>query len=128
MPRAGIGEALPHVDRGPVGFILDAENGFNVRRMGDTGVFRDMRLMGDMYRHAGAVPCSLGLVTRHAAHAVAGACAEVRFDTGPQPLRRLCLPRLTCAHPLANVLLDLGQTQTAFSGLPPDDPPGPVLD
>jgi L-ascorbate metabolism protein UlaG (beta-lactamase superfamily) len=34
----------------PVGFIVEMENGFKVWHMGDTGVFGDMRLIGQMYR------------------------------------------------------------------------------
>jgi L-ascorbate metabolism protein UlaG (beta-lactamase superfamily) len=34
----------------PVGYIIEMENGFKVWHMGDTGVFGDMRLIGDMYR------------------------------------------------------------------------------
>ncbi len=34
----------------PVGFIVEMENGFKIWHMGDTGVFGDMRLIGDMYR------------------------------------------------------------------------------
>ena len=34
----------------PVGFILEMENGFKIWHMGDTGVFGDMRLIGEMYR------------------------------------------------------------------------------
>ncbi|MCD6076983.1 MAG: hypothetical protein K0R89_921, partial [Ramlibacter sp.] len=34
----------------PVGFVIEMENGFKVWHMGDTGVFGDMRLIGDMYR------------------------------------------------------------------------------
>jgi L-ascorbate metabolism protein UlaG (beta-lactamase superfamily) len=34
----------------PVGFILEMENGFKIWHMGDTGVFGDMKLIGDMYR------------------------------------------------------------------------------
>ena len=34
----------------PVGFILEMENGFKIWHMGDTAVFGDMRLIGDMYR------------------------------------------------------------------------------
>jgi L-ascorbate metabolism protein UlaG (beta-lactamase superfamily) len=39
-----------HVGGEPVGFILEMENGFKIWHMGDTGVFGDMRLIGDMYR------------------------------------------------------------------------------
>ncbi|HET8745862.1 MAG TPA: metal-dependent hydrolase [Ramlibacter sp.] len=34
----------------PVGYIIEMENGFKVWHMGDTGVFGDMRLIGQMYR------------------------------------------------------------------------------
>lgn len=34
----------------PVGFIVEMENGFRIWHMGDTGVFGDMRLIGEMYR------------------------------------------------------------------------------
>lgn len=33
----------------PVGFILEMENGFKIWHMGDTAVFGDMRLIGQMY-------------------------------------------------------------------------------
>ena len=39
-----------HVGGEPVGYILEMENGFRIWHMGDTGVFGDMRLIGDMYR------------------------------------------------------------------------------
>ena len=34
----------------PVGFIVEMENGFKVWHMGDTAVFGDMKLIGEMYR------------------------------------------------------------------------------
>lgn len=34
----------------PVGYIVEMENGFKIWHMGDTGVFGDMRLIGEMYR------------------------------------------------------------------------------
>lgn len=34
----------------PVGFIVEMENGFKVWHMGDTGVFGDMKLIGEMYQ------------------------------------------------------------------------------
>jgi L-ascorbate metabolism protein UlaG (beta-lactamase superfamily) len=34
----------------PQGFIVEMENGFKLWHMGDTGVFGDMRLIGEMYR------------------------------------------------------------------------------
>ncbi len=39
-----------HVGGEPVGFIVEMENGFKVWHMGDTGVFGDMRLIGEMYK------------------------------------------------------------------------------
>jgi L-ascorbate metabolism protein UlaG (beta-lactamase superfamily) len=33
----------------PVGYIIEMENGFRIWHMGDTGVFGDMRLIGEMY-------------------------------------------------------------------------------
>ena len=34
----------------PAGFIIEFENGFKLYHMGDTGLFGDMRLIGDYYR------------------------------------------------------------------------------
>ena len=34
----------------PSGYVLEMENGFKIWHMGDTAVFGDMRLIGDMYR------------------------------------------------------------------------------
>jgi L-ascorbate metabolism protein UlaG (beta-lactamase superfamily) len=34
----------------PVGFIIELENGFKVYHMGDTGLFGDMKLIGDYYK------------------------------------------------------------------------------
>ena len=39
-----------HVGGEPVGYMLEMENGFKIWHMGDTAVFGDMRLIGDMYR------------------------------------------------------------------------------
>jgi L-ascorbate metabolism protein UlaG (beta-lactamase superfamily) len=39
-----------HVGGEPGGFILTLENGFRIWHMGDTGVFGDMRLVGEMYK------------------------------------------------------------------------------
>jgi len=39
-----------HVGGEPVGFIIEMENGFKIWHMGDTGVFGDMRLIGEMYK------------------------------------------------------------------------------
>lgn len=33
----------------PVGFIIELENGFKIYHMGDTGLFGDMKLIGDYY-------------------------------------------------------------------------------
>jgi L-ascorbate metabolism protein UlaG (beta-lactamase superfamily) len=34
----------------PQGYIVELENGFRIYHMGDTGVFGDMRLIGDLYK------------------------------------------------------------------------------
>ena len=34
----------------PVGFIIELENGFKIYHMGDTGLFGDMKLIGEYYR------------------------------------------------------------------------------
>ncbi|MGQ9778097.1 MAG: metal-dependent hydrolase, partial [Thermodesulfobacteriota bacterium] len=34
----------------PVGFVIRVENGFTVYHSGDTGVFSDMKLIGDLYK------------------------------------------------------------------------------
>jgi L-ascorbate metabolism protein UlaG (beta-lactamase superfamily) len=39
-----------HVGGEPVGFVLELENGFRIYHMGDTGLFGDMRLIGERYR------------------------------------------------------------------------------
>ncbi len=39
-----------HAGGEPVGFVIEMENGFKVWHMGDTGVFGDMRLIGEMYK------------------------------------------------------------------------------
>jgi L-ascorbate metabolism protein UlaG (beta-lactamase superfamily) len=39
-----------HVGGEPIGFVVEMENGFKIWHMGDTAVFGDMRLIGDMYR------------------------------------------------------------------------------
>ncbi len=39
-----------HVGGEPAGFIIEFENGFKVYHLGDTGLFGDMRLIGDYYR------------------------------------------------------------------------------
>ena len=34
----------------PVGFIIQLENGFKIYHMGDTGLFGDMKLIGEYYK------------------------------------------------------------------------------
>ena len=47
-PESGKDET--HVGGEPCGFIIELENGFRIWHMGDTGVFGDMRLLGEMYK------------------------------------------------------------------------------
>jgi L-ascorbate metabolism protein UlaG (beta-lactamase superfamily) len=44
------GKDETHVGGEPVGFIIELENGFKIYHMGDTGLFGDMRLIGDYYK------------------------------------------------------------------------------
>ena len=39
-----------HVGGEPAGFIIQMENGFKIYHMGDTGIFGDMKLIGDYYK------------------------------------------------------------------------------
>lgn len=44
------GKDETHVGGEPCGFLIELENGLRIWHMGDTGVFGDMRLLGEMYR------------------------------------------------------------------------------
>jgi len=39
-----------HVGGEPAGFMIEMENGFKIWHMGDTGVFGDMKLIGEMFK------------------------------------------------------------------------------
>ena len=39
-----------HVGGEPVGYIIELENGFKIYHMGDTGLFGDMKLIGDFHK------------------------------------------------------------------------------
>lgn len=47
-PATGKDES--HVGGEPVGFIIEFENGFKIYHMGDTGLFGDMKFIGDYYK------------------------------------------------------------------------------
>jgi L-ascorbate metabolism protein UlaG (beta-lactamase superfamily) len=47
-PDTGKDELRPGGE--PLGFILELENGFKIYHMGDTGIFGDMKLIGDLYK------------------------------------------------------------------------------
>ncbi len=44
------GQTEIHVGGEPAGFIIEMENGFKVYHMGDTGIFGDMKLIGEYYK------------------------------------------------------------------------------
>ncbi|HEY4370699.1 MAG TPA: metal-dependent hydrolase [Burkholderiales bacterium] len=44
------GKTETHVGGEPVGFIIEFENGFKLYHMGDTGIFGDLKLIGDYYK------------------------------------------------------------------------------
>jgi len=39
-----------HVGGEPVGFIIELENGFKIYHMGDTGLFGDMKMIGELFK------------------------------------------------------------------------------
>jgi L-ascorbate metabolism protein UlaG (beta-lactamase superfamily) len=39
-----------HVGGEPVGYIIELENGFKIYHMGDTGLFGDMKMIGEYYK------------------------------------------------------------------------------
>ena len=43
------GKPETHVGGEPVGFIIELENGFKIYHMGDTGLFGDMKMIGEYY-------------------------------------------------------------------------------
>ena len=47
-PATGRETVLPGGE--PVGWIIELENGFTIYHMGDTGLFGDMRMIGELYR------------------------------------------------------------------------------
>jgi L-ascorbate metabolism protein UlaG (beta-lactamase superfamily) len=47
-PTTGKDEVWPGGE--PVGWIVELENGFKIYHMGDTGLFGDMRLIGEIYK------------------------------------------------------------------------------
>jgi L-ascorbate metabolism protein UlaG (beta-lactamase superfamily) len=44
------GKEESHVGGEPLGFIIELENGFKIYHMGDTGLFGDMKLIGEYYK------------------------------------------------------------------------------
>lgn len=44
------GKEENHVGGEPLGFIVELENGFKIYHMGDTGLFGDMKLIGEYYK------------------------------------------------------------------------------
>jgi L-ascorbate metabolism protein UlaG (beta-lactamase superfamily) len=47
-PQTGKSETVPGGE--PVGFIIELENGFKIYHMGDTGLFGDMKFIGEYYK------------------------------------------------------------------------------
>ena len=44
------GKPESHLGGEPVGFLIELENGFKIYHMGDTGLFGDMKLIGEYYK------------------------------------------------------------------------------
>lgn len=80
-----------HVGGEPAGFIIELENGFKIYHMGDTGLFADMKFIGEYYR-PDLVLIPIGghfvLSPRDAAHAVnhylrPSAAIPMHYGTNP---------------------------------------------
>lgn len=69
------GKTEVHVGGEPAGFVIEFENGFKLYHMGDTGLFGDMKLIGDYYKpdlvlipiggHFVLSPADAAYATRH---------------------------------------------------------------
>src|SRR5256886_7078729 len=62
-----------HFGGEPCGFIIQLENGFKIYHMGDTGLFGDMKMIGEYYKpDLILIPIGGGQVVMHAADAADG--------------------------------------------------------
>ncbi|NUT15807.1 MAG: hydrolase, partial [Cupriavidus sp.] len=50
LKNPATGKDETHYGGEPVGYIIELENGFRIWHMGDTGLFGDMRLIGEIYK------------------------------------------------------------------------------
>jgi L-ascorbate metabolism protein UlaG (beta-lactamase superfamily) len=50
LPNAATGKDETHYGGEPNGFIIELENGFKIYHMGDTGIFGDMKWIGEYYK------------------------------------------------------------------------------
>ena len=48
--NATTGQSETHVGGEPLGYIIELEDGFKIYHMGDTGLFGDMKFIGDYYK------------------------------------------------------------------------------
>lgn len=92
-PKTGRTEI--HVGGEPAGFVIDLEDGFKIYHMGDTGLFADMKFIGEYYR-PDLVLIPIGghfvLSPRDAAYAVnhylkPRAAIPMHYGTNPEPQR-----------------------------------------
>jgi len=56
-------EGHVHAGGEPVGYVIELENGFKIYHSGDTGVFGDMKMIGDYYKPDLALVCIGGWFT-----------------------------------------------------------------
>jgi L-ascorbate metabolism protein UlaG (beta-lactamase superfamily) len=108
--NATTGKDETHVGGKPVGFIIEFENGFKVYHMGDTGLFGDMRWIGEYYKPDLLRDESAGCGRGHARDAQ----AQARH---PDPLRHVP----GAARDPGGVVKALGQTTTKVHPLDPGD-------
>lgn len=56
-------EGVVHAGGEPVGYVIELENGYKIYHSGDTGVFGDMKLIGEYYKPDLALVCIGGWFT-----------------------------------------------------------------
>ena len=50
LPNPATDKDETHVGGEPCGFVIELENGYRIWHLGDTGVFGDMKLLGELYK------------------------------------------------------------------------------
>jgi L-ascorbate metabolism protein UlaG (beta-lactamase superfamily) len=107
-----------HVGGEPIGFVIELENGFKIYHMGDTGLFGDMKLIGEYYKpDLVLIPIGghFGMDPRNAAYAINN-WLKPRFAI---PMHYGTIPQLKGTPEEFNTAL--GETATRVFVLEPGD-------